>query len=418
MNWCELSLLTCSQVLTSNFMSLTTRVLIGLLAGFGLGLALAGSTSPAVAALLAVVAPVGTIFINLIRMTVIPLVASMLIASVGSLASSGALGRAGVRAAVGAVVMLALTAIVTVLIARRRSRGSTSIRARPWRCAGRPQRRRPRPAHHPLLRPRSMDRRPRPAERLEVSLRRGDVPPDSLRGAVRPGAVRAWRRRGAMRCFGSLQGVRRCDATAGRGHPAFAPVGVFALAGPLASKLGLSAAAAVVAYIVLVVSLTLLVGARAAVSDRHLSGRHVAARVHGLLRAGPGRRIRVPLVAGVAAGDGRERARTRSCRRSCRGSSCRWRHRSFASVRPSRCRSACCSSRGLYGLTLSPAQLASIVFTVILSSFAVPGVPGGSIIAMVPVWPRSTCRSTASASCWPSTRSPTCSVRPPTSPAA
>ena len=56
-------------------MSLTTRVLIGLVAGFGLGLALAGSTSPAVATLLAVVAPVGTIFINLIRMTVIPLVA-------------------------------------------------------------------------------------------------------------------------------------------------------------------------------------------------------------------------------------------------------------------------------------------------------------------------------------------------------
>ena len=39
----------------------------------------------------------------------------------------------------------------------------------------------------------------------------------------------------------------------------------------------------------------------------------------------------------------------------------------------------------LYGATLSPAQLASMVFTVILTTFAVPGVPGGSIIAMVPV---------------------------------
>src|SRR3979409_1216275 len=76
-------------------MSLTTRVLIGLGAGFVLGLAIAGSSSPAVSTLLAVVAPAGAIFINLIRMTVIPLVASMLIASVGSLASSGALGRAG-----------------------------------------------------------------------------------------------------------------------------------------------------------------------------------------------------------------------------------------------------------------------------------------------------------------------------------
>src|SRR4051794_32936394 len=98
-------------------MSLTTRVLLGLVAGFVLGLSIAGSESPAVATLLAIVAPVGTIFINLIRMTVIPLVASMLIASVGSLASSGALGRAGARAAVIAVVFLAITALTTVLIA-------------------------------------------------------------------------------------------------------------------------------------------------------------------------------------------------------------------------------------------------------------------------------------------------------------
>ena len=98
-------------------MSLTTRVLIGLVAGFVLGLALAGATSPAVTTLLAIMAPVGTIFINLIRMTVIPLVASMLVASVGSLASSGALGRAGARAAMIAVAMLAITAVATVLIA-------------------------------------------------------------------------------------------------------------------------------------------------------------------------------------------------------------------------------------------------------------------------------------------------------------
>jgi len=36
-------------------------------------------------------------------------------------------------------------------------------------------------------------------------------------------------------------------------------------------------------------------------------------------------------------------------------------------------------------VTLSPAQLASILFTAILTTFAVPGIPGGSIIAMVPV---------------------------------
>jgi len=39
----------------------------------------------------------------------------------------------------------------------------------------------------------------------------------------------------------------------------------------------------------------------------------------------------------------------------------------------------------LYEIPLGPSQLASIVFTTLVSSFAVPGVPGGSIIAMVPV---------------------------------
>jgi proton glutamate symport protein len=39
----------------------------------------------------------------------------------------------------------------------------------------------------------------------------------------------------------------------------------------------------------------------------------------------------------------------------------------------------------LYGVVLSPAQLGSVVLTVVLTSFAIPGIPFGSIIAMVPV---------------------------------
>ena len=98
-------------------MSLTTRVLIGLIAGFTLGLALAGSASPAAASVVAALVPVGTIFVNLIRMTVIPLVVSMLIASVGSTAASGTLGRIGARAAAVAVALLVVAAIVTVVVA-------------------------------------------------------------------------------------------------------------------------------------------------------------------------------------------------------------------------------------------------------------------------------------------------------------
>jgi Na+/H+-dicarboxylate symporter len=43
----------------------------------------------------------------------------------------------------------------------------------------------------------------------------------------------------------------------------------------------------------------------------------------------------------------------------------------------------------LYGATLSPAQLASVVFTVILSSFAVPGVPAAASSRWCRCWRRS-----------------------------
>ena len=42
-------------------------------------------------------------------------------------------------------------------------------------------------------------------------------------------------------------------------------------------------------------------------------------------------------------------------------------------------------SARLYGIALTPTQVISIVVTVVFTTFAVPGIPGGSIIAMVPV---------------------------------
>ncbi|HEY6213595.1 MAG TPA: cation:dicarboxylase symporter family transporter, partial [Vicinamibacterales bacterium] len=89
-------------------MSLTARVLIGLAAGFAAGLLLAGSAwaTPIVTFL----SPFGTVFINLIRMTALPLVASILVASVGSIGESRALGRTGGRALVLALALLTVAA--------------------------------------------------------------------------------------------------------------------------------------------------------------------------------------------------------------------------------------------------------------------------------------------------------------------
>ena len=63
-------------------MTLAIRVLLGLIAGFLLGLAVAGSSSTGATLTLAIVGPIGTIFVNLIRLTVVPLVFFMVISTI------------------------------------------------------------------------------------------------------------------------------------------------------------------------------------------------------------------------------------------------------------------------------------------------------------------------------------------------
>jgi Na+/H+-dicarboxylate symporter len=163
-----------------------------------------------------------------------------------------------------------------------------------------------------------------------------------------------------------------------------APIGVFALAVPLASKLGLAAAGAVIAYIVLVVTLTVLVvvlllypvgiiggsmspaafisfcaPAQAMAFASRSSLATLPAMIESAERAGMPAVVSgfiLPLAASVFRLGGAV-AMTVGVLFLAR----------------------------LYGVTLTPAQLASVVVTVVLTTFAVPGIPGGSIIAMVPV---------------------------------
>ncbi|MBM4191430.1 MAG: cation:dicarboxylase symporter family transporter, partial [Gemmatimonadetes bacterium] len=79
-------------------MSLTLQVLIALAAGFGLGLPLAGAEAGPGVVVLRGLEPVGTLFINAIRMTVIPLVVSSLIVGVTSAPDPRTVGRIGARA--------------------------------------------------------------------------------------------------------------------------------------------------------------------------------------------------------------------------------------------------------------------------------------------------------------------------------
>jgi len=369
-------------------MSLTTRVLIGLVAGFLLGLALTGASPSLAAPILAVATPVGTIFVNLIRMTVIPLVVSMLVANVGMMTASGSLGRTGVRAAALAILLLLVTAIATVAIAS------------------------PMLAHLQIDQAAAMALRGPVTATASLSVRAAgdggptgplaqwfvDLVPQNVFKAAADGTmltvivfavlfalalsgVESARRDAVLRVtHGIADAMQRLVG----GILDLAPVGVFALAIPLATKLGLSAAGAVVAYIGLVVALTVAMCAVLLYPLGIVAGGMSPSAF--VAFCAPAQAVafasRSSLAALPAMVESAERAKMPPVISG------------FilplaASV--FRVGGAVAMPVGvlflarLYGMPLSAPQLASVAFTSVLSSFTVPGIPGGSIIAMVPV---------------------------------
>jgi len=73
------------------------QIAVGLLAGLGFGLTAAASRQPALLAIATGVEPIGTLWVNLIRMVVIPLVVGAVVGGVAGFGDAGRLGRLGVR---------------------------------------------------------------------------------------------------------------------------------------------------------------------------------------------------------------------------------------------------------------------------------------------------------------------------------
>ncbi len=98
-------------------MSLATRVLLGLAAGLAIGLMLAPANAGAAARVVGIIEPVGALWVNAIRMTVVPLLVSLLIAGVAS-ARSGAVARVGGGAVAWFVGLIGLSALIGGLLSR------------------------------------------------------------------------------------------------------------------------------------------------------------------------------------------------------------------------------------------------------------------------------------------------------------
>jgi proton glutamate symport protein len=93
------------------------RVLVALGAAIGIGAAVAASGNAHALRLADSVSPVGTLWVNAIRMTVLPLILSLVITGIASAAEVQAIGRVGLRTLLTFVLLLVGTAAVIVPLA-------------------------------------------------------------------------------------------------------------------------------------------------------------------------------------------------------------------------------------------------------------------------------------------------------------
>jgi proton glutamate symport protein len=358
------------------------RVLVALVAGLGLGVGISVSESAALSALSRWIEPLGTLFINAIRMTIIPLVVSSLIVGVASAPDSRTIGRLGGRALLFMLVCLAIACTLGVLAAGPAfsllsidPAASAALRASAAASAGESTRAMPTFSQWLVdLVPSNPIKAAADGAMLPLII-------FSLAFGIALTRIDAQRRAPVVR---GLEGILDASITLVHWVLQLAPIGVFALAVPLAARLGLSAAGALATYIAVVSVLsTLLIGllypvaviggrvplgtfARAILPAQAMafSGRSSLAALPAMITATRDTLKLPPQIAGflvplltatfrIGAGVGQTVPIV------------------FISH--------------LYGIPLGPAQLATIAFTAIVVSFSVPGIPGGTIIAMVPV---------------------------------
>ncbi len=362
-------------------MSLTLRVLLALIAGLALGVGVSVSDNAALSTVAEWIEPFGRLFINAIRMTIIPLVVSSLIVGVTSAPDARTIGRLGGRALVFMLVSLIIASSLGVLaagpafsmlsidpVASAALRASASVGA-------------PAPGAMPTFAQWLVDLVPSNPIKAASDGAMLQLIVFAIAFGMALTRIEAQRRASVVRVF---EGILDTSITLVQWVLKLAPIGVFALAVPLAARLGIGAAGALATYIAVVSALTsvlilllypvaviggrirLSTFARAALPAQAMafSGRSSLASLPAMITATRDTLALPPQIAGflvplltatfrIGAGVGQT--------------------------------VPVVFIAHLYGITLGPAQLATVAITAVIVSFTVPGIPGGTIIAMVPV---------------------------------
>lgn len=98
-------------------MSASTRILIGLALGLACGIVYSLLDSDAVGALPKIIEPIGTLWINAIRMTIIPLLMALMITAIAGQENTGIVAQLGGKTMALFVAMIAASSLFTLIVA-------------------------------------------------------------------------------------------------------------------------------------------------------------------------------------------------------------------------------------------------------------------------------------------------------------
>jgi Na+/H+-dicarboxylate symporter len=363
-------------------MSLALRVVIGLIAGLLLGVAIASSHSTWLARIPGWLDPVGTIFVNAIRLAVIPIVVSGLIAGTASRASAAIMGKLGRRALALMLAVLLVSGLFGLAVGLplfsflhtdKDVVASLIQNAAATRTA---------PASYPSVGQWFVDLVPANIFKAATDGALLPLIVVSIGFGLALTQVHAQRRAVAVQFF---QGVGDAFLALVSYVVKLAPIGVFALAVPLAARMGIAAIGALGYYIgayavtctvftALVLYVVPIIWGRTSLSHffrAALATQAVAFTSRSSLASLPAayegmrrglgvpediQNFFLPIAASI-----------------------------FRAGAPMAQMIGALFLAKLYGVVLDPAQLATVLVAAVATSLTIPGVPGGSIIVMAPV---------------------------------
>ncbi|MGH7552894.1 MAG: dicarboxylate/amino acid:cation symporter [Longimicrobiales bacterium] len=368
-------------------MSLTTRVLVGLIAGLGVGALISALDVAALDTTVSWISVLGLVWVNALRMTIVPLVMAGLIVGAASARDARSLGRLGGRALVIFLVLLTAAATFTVFVgpalmgllpidptAAAALRANT---AQAMAAAGV----QPAATGFPDFRQWFVDLVPSNPVRAAADGGMLAIIVFSLAIGIAITRIGAEER---ATLIGFFRGLFDSMLVLIRWVLELAPIGVFALALPLASTLGLAAAGAVVYYVIIVVGLSCLFIALLYPIASIVGRVSIAQFARGVA---PAQAVAISARSSLASLPAMIQGGEKQLGFPVE-------IRNFflpLSASTFRIGGAIGIITGvlfvarLYGVDLAPVQLATVALTTVLITFSIPGVPAGSILIMAPV---------------------------------